>query len=474
MTDEETAKKKKTRRAARRAQQDAEGSAPVNAAAEAQGERPKGRRTARTAGDTSSIRDERLRAREVAVSRRRKKRDRERAQAAAEGLDTSELVDDALARGAHATSRFVQRHFKWLQWLIVAGVAGGFAVLIYNYREELGNQKSSALLMAGLRAEQGTIKTDTDLDAPPSGFVDMRPQFDDNKARLKAAAEGYQKAIDRDPKPSRQILAKMGLAGVLFDQGKYKEAEQAYRDVRDSKTAASDEQLKGHATEGIGLSLEAQGKKEAAEKTFKELENLGDGFKSLGQYHHARLLYASNQRDKAKEILKKLLEKADKDKEKSPFGGTGFVALAARQLLEAIDPTAAPAAPGAGISPEQLKKIQEQLKKAAGLKDGEGGTDMEELMKAINKSVGDAPEGKPAPVPVPAPNPKDAPPVPKPAPAAPKPGGTPAPAAPKPAPAAPKPGGAPAPAPAPAPAAPKPAAPPAPASVPAAPGPGTP
>jgi tetratricopeptide (TPR) repeat protein len=469
VSSEEEAKKK-TRRAARRAAQeepvgdDEQSEAkPTPVSTGKKGKRPSSE--ARTTNDALSVRDEGLRARDAAVAKRRKKRDRERAQAAAEGLDTGELVDDALARGAHAASRFVQQNFKWLQWVIVLGVAGGFGKLIYDYRAELGNQKGSALLMQGLRAELGMVKAEADLDAPEPGFVDPRQEFDSDQARLKAAAEGYKKAIEGDPEPARQALAKMGLAGVLFDQRKYKEAEQSYREVRDGSVAASDLQLKGEAIEGIALSLEALGKKEEAGKAFKELENLANGFEDLGKYHRARLLYQAGKRDEAKEILKKLVEKSDKDA--SPFGETGFVALAARQLLEAIDPGAA-RPPGGGISPEQLKKIQEQIQKAAGLKGGEG-ADTKELMEQVTKALGEqkapgtaAPAPAPEPVPVPkagtpAPNaPAPAPKAPAPKPAAP-PAPKPAPAAPAPAPAAPAPQ-APAPA-APAPAAPAPAAP---------------
>src|SRR5690606_33598665 len=114
---------------------------------------------------TTSIRDERLRARDTAAARRRKQRARERAQAAAEGLDTSELVDDALARGVQATTKFVQRHFKWLQWVIIGSLVGGIGLLIYNYRVELGNQKATARLIQGLNAELGQIEDLDSLDA---------------------------------------------------------------------------------------------------------------------------------------------------------------------------------------------------------------------------------------------------------------------------------------------------------------------
>ncbi len=397
---EETAKKK-SRRAQRREAKQA-GAEVDDAQAPASGKGPLSDKGARAGGKASGIRSERLRAREAAAERRRKQRQREKSQAAAEGLDTSELVDDALARGAHATTRFVQRHFKWIQWLIVLGLVGSFAALIYQYRSELADQKATARLMEGVLAEFGRVEGQEDLEAPVSGFVDLRPEFPSNEERLKKAAAGYRKVIDEDPKLERKVMAKLGLAGVLFDQGKFNEALATYREVKDSGVTGPDQQLKGRALEGIGLSLEALGKKPEAEKAFKELENLHESFAPLGRYHQARLLYARGERDKAKELLKKLLEKSDKDKDDSALASPGFVELAARQLLEAIDPGAARPPPGAGISPEQLKKIQEQLKQAAGIEGGE--TDINELMDAINKSMGDKPEpaGTPPAGPAPA------------------------------------------------------------------------
>jgi tetratricopeptide (TPR) repeat protein len=449
---EETAKKK-TRRAARRAAQEGSESAPASKAkADDTSERPAKRSSdsARSSeGGAANVRKERLRAREVAAAKRRKARDKERAHAAAEGLDTSELVDDALARGAHATSRFVQQNFKWLQWLIVLGIAGGFGKLIYDYRTELGNQKGSKLLMQGLEAQLGKVKNDTDLDSQVAGFEDTRKEFDSDAARLKAAAESYRKAIDDDPKAERQLLARMGLAGVLFDQAKYADAAREYTQVQGSSVAGSDQQLKGRATEGLALSLEALGKKDEASKAFKELENLGGAFGELGKYHRARLLYQDGKRDEAKDLLKKVVEKAEKEPA-GPFGNTGFVGLAARQLLEVIDPSAAKA-PASGLTPEQLKKIQEQIKKAAGVEGG--GADMKELMEQINKQMGDAPAELPPP---PAGEAKDAPPAPKPV----APQGAATPTAPSKAPVPPKVHVVPKPAPAPAaPAAPAPAAP---------------
>lgn len=343
-------------------------------------DRPNRRERRARRARSSEIRDRNLRMREEAAEKRRVKRERERAQAAAEGLDTSEMVDDALARGADTAAKLVRRHFKWLQWLIVVGVVGGFAWLIYGYRLDLANQKNTGALIKALRDENAIVKSSQpDLDTPQTGFVDTRPEFDSDKKRWAEAKREYEAAVKNDPNPARRELARLGLAGAYFEQGKYKDAKGLYEQVKSSALAGTDKDVRGRALEGLGLCLEALDKREDATKAFKELENIGsEGFKELGEYHRARLLYAAGKMEEAKKILVKALEKLDKE-EKQPGTPPGFVEVASRQLLEAIDPSAAPK-PSSGITAEQLEQLKKQLEAA------KAGKDVAELLK----SMGDA------------------------------------------------------------------------------------
>jgi hypothetical protein len=207
--------------------------------------------------------------REQAAEQRRAKRERERAQAASEGLDTSEMVDDALARGADTAAKLVRRHFKWVQWVMVAGAVVGFGWLIYEYRQDLANQKNSKALMQALGAETAIVKgSEEELDAPQSGFVDTRPEFDSNEKRWAEVKREYEEAMRGDPNPTRQDLARLGLAGASFEQGKYQDAKTLYEQVKASALAGADKDVKGRALEGIGLCLEALMKPPDAVKAF--------------------------------------------------------------------------------------------------------------------------------------------------------------------------------------------------------------
>jgi predicted negative regulator of RcsB-dependent stress response len=309
--------------------------------------------------DGETAKDRNARIREEAAARRRSKREEERRRAApARNLDTSELVDDALARGTHNIGLWLKKNFSVIQWVVVLGVAGGIGYKIYSVRHERTLGEVSDQLMAGLEAEAGTVgEKSTEPDR--FGITDDRPHFATEEERLKAAAEAYRAAASG----SLGTFAKLGEAGILFDQGKYKEALDAYEAVKGSELAQRDSDVRGRAVEGVGLAQEALGNTDAALKSFRELEDSGiSGFGVLGIYHQARVHYAKGDVEKAKELLatarKKLDEKA-KDKPRVPGMPPGFLEASVRDLLTVVDPSAAAAmlAPS-GVDPALLEKLR--------------------------------------------------------------------------------------------------------------------
>jgi tetratricopeptide (TPR) repeat protein len=207
---------------------------------------------------------------------------------------------------------------------------------------------------------------------------------------LKAAEKEYREASATMKGPGA-LLAELGLAGVLYDQGKYADAQKAYEKVRDSQIGEVDADARARATEGVGLSLEAQGKIDPAIAAFRQLENSDvPGFAVLGMYHQARLLFAKGEREPAKELLKKLLERLSKtaDKDKRAAAGPSYVEEQARDLLGAIDPTAVPARADLG----GLDLMQE-LNQSGGKIDQQK---LQELLKKLGGTPG-LPKAPPAP-----------------------------------------------------------------------------
>jgi tetratricopeptide (TPR) repeat protein len=353
------------------------------------------------------IRDRNQRIREEAAQKRRTRREGERRPASAAGLDASEMMDDALARTTHVAAGWLKRHFNVIQWVVVVAAAGGIGWQVYAHQKQKSAGAAGEALMAAVAKENGRVGDEDDGSPDPRTLLaDMRPHFATDADRLAAAASAY-KAVDKGD--NAKILARLGLAGVYFDQGKNKEALAEYRAVRESQLATQDSDVRARSVEGMGLAEEALGNTEGALKAFRELGNFDNASLSgLGLYHQARLAFAKGDKQQAQDLLKKVLEKVapKQDSSKGMFGeAPGYVEQAAKTLLATIDPNAVPASPR-GLTPEQLKQL-------VASENGEGGTDPEklkELLKQITQNAPpEAPSGAPAQAPSGAPAPAPAP-----------------------------------------------------------------
>jgi predicted negative regulator of RcsB-dependent stress response len=389
------------------------------------------KRKKRKGTDTEAIRDRNQRIREEAAAKRREKREgsRERIAPTGQRLDASEIVDDALARTTHVAGNWLKRNINVLQWVVVLLVGAGIGWQIYSYRRDKNEGTTTDLVMKGVNAERGPVGEAAAGPDPMTGLESPQKPFKDDAERLKAAAEGYRAALSASGPPG--TLARLGLAGVLYDQAKYKEALTEYQAVRNSELAGSDNDVKGRALEGIGLSEEALKNLDGAAKAYRELENnAGQGFGPLGLYHQARLAFQKGDKEGAKKLLKTALEKIEKPKD--PTEQASYTEHAAKELLAIIDPSAAAALSPGRMSPEQLKQLATQGAGAVG-KDQLSQEKLEELLKQLGQGAPPAPMPE-APPPAPAPAP-EAPPAAPPKAATPAPAATPklpTPAAPKP------------------------------------------
>jgi hypothetical protein len=301
---------------------------------------------------------ENRRARRAARATARKKTTRERQRMAEVGLDTGERVDDALTRATDTSFRWLKGHFNIVQWLVVAGIATWIGWQIYSWRSDKASAKAGDALAEAVNADLGRVGGTE--DDPETRSIDTRRSFATPDEQVSAAKAAYEKVIADKPSSNTVDMARLGLAGVLYDQGKYDEAKSLYDQVASSELAKLDPDAKGRAIEGSGLSLEGKGDTDGALKRFGELENLDvHGFRELALFHQARLLHAKGDDDGAKERLKKVLEKLGKEKESNPLESHGYLLESARALLERIDPKALPPP----TSDEALKRAIEQFQK---------------------------------------------------------------------------------------------------------------
>lgn len=335
------------------------------------------------------IRDRNARLRAQAAEERRAKRDREKATVAVPmGLDASERMDDIFVRSTHAAAGWLKSNFRWLQWVAIGAVVLGFGVQGYRYSSKSKAAKSTDALAIGLTAEGGSIRLAADDESksvnPELEQLDPRPVYDSESSRMTAAEQGYRKAIATYGTSGAGWLARIGLAGVLYDQQKWDEALELYRGVRNAEVAKKDPDLLGRAIEGIGLTLEGKGDREGALQAFRELTNQegSASLATLGLYHQARILLEQGNREKAKELAVKAKERLDKDSQaasgkdkeiEAPPKRPGFVGESIKMLMARIDPSSA--GPGGGTrniadvlrdNPDRLQKMLEGLKDQQG------------------------------------------------------------------------------------------------------------
>lgn len=378
---------------------------------------------------SDEIKDRNQRLRAEAAAKRRKLREEERSSAAEEGLAAGERVDDALARSADASARFLRDNFTWLQWIIIGGLAAGMGFLIYEYRKEVEGEKEGAKLASILSTQFGRIASTEPITPSDRRLVDPRPEFETEKARAEKAAEKWG-SLKSAKAGELRLSAQLGRAGALYDQTKFAEARAVYEAVVSDGESVLLPQIKGRALEGIGFTFEAEHKYEDAKKAFEKLASIEtEEFKRLQPFHVARIEFLLGNRDKAKELLTTLDAKLSEGA--GPQGPTDYVGAAVRDLLKTVDPSKAQAEQQA-LSAQQMQEFLKQF----------------EAMQKKNGAPGAPPE-MPAPIEMPAlSEDSDLPPMEEAAPAPPKgvapapttapaPGTQSVPAAPKPVPAAP-------------------------------------
>jgi tetratricopeptide (TPR) repeat protein len=349
--------------------------------------------------DPGPSRDRNRRLREEAAGGGRPKRGAQRVPT--RQLEAGEIVDDALARSSQAAGEWLKRNFGIVQWFIIALLVGWVGYAIYSYRAGRAAEQASAKLTTAIRAEGARIGPDDSKPDPQTGIVETRPAYPTNEARLKAAETQY-RAIADAGSTAAASFAKLGLATVLYDQGKYADAKVAYQAVKDSKLASQDLSVKGRALEGIGISLEGAGDKDGAQQAFGELANLDAlGFNALGAYHQARLAFAAGNTEKAKELLKDAQKHLDADPDakeaKKALGGgpSSYLQQAVKDLLRRVDPSAVPSPSAGGLTAEQLQELQQQMGSPG--EDGSKGMSSEKLQELLKRMGSKNPPASPAP-----------------------------------------------------------------------------
>jgi tetratricopeptide (TPR) repeat protein len=366
--EEEAPQNRAARRRARALER--RGRRAAEAGEEAPAEAPAPAEPAAAATPQSRERDRNKRLREELLAKRREAAKQAGAPAAPaqQGLAASEVAEDVLVRATASVTRWVSKHRSTAGWILFGGIAAGAALVFYLYRTETVTAAAADLLTRAAVVDQSPVlEPSADKRTPEQVAEDPRKIYPSVEERSKAALEAYDKVMAEHPGTGSALLAQLGRAGVLLEQQKWDDAIKAYDAVLASQLAPADADVRARALEGLGFAKEGKGDVDGAIAAFQQLDPIA-GFKALGLYHRARLLYGKkNQADEAKKLVleaREILEKSNI--ELRAAGGeasTRWLTGSVTALLQQIDPKAAPAKPanpGPEMTQEQLRKILEQ------------------------------------------------------------------------------------------------------------------
>lgn len=209
-------------------------------------------------------------------------------------------------------------------------------------------------------------------DAEPDPTVRM---FKTHKQRAQAALRAFRRAVADFPSSEIAARAKLGEANALYDLRKLGEAERAYEAAL--ALASDDTDVAAQALQGLAFCLEARNKPADALRRYEELARLGEAYRSMAEYHQARLHIDAGRRDRALTLLKGIRtrltrqtprerEGDEEDNQPSPAERHPFLMSQVQSRLEQLDPTEAtnaPAGGGAGMggSPEEIIRRLQQM-----------------------------------------------------------------------------------------------------------------
>lgn len=161
-------------------------------------------------------------------------------------------------------------------------------------------------------------------------------------------AESYAAVVRDHEGAVAATWALIGEGGALYNQGKYEQAQDAYKAALES---TDDETLQWAALEGIAYSLEAEQSYDPAMEQLDALRALGKEIAPIAEYHQARILMLQGKTDEAKVKLQGVLAALRQPDAPS----LPFTRGEAEARLTLLDPSLAPS-----TGPD-MRALQEQF-----------------------------------------------------------------------------------------------------------------
>lgn len=266
---------------------------------------------------------------------------------------------------------------------VIVGVLAALAVFggvygVQTMRARKAAEASDALVSA-LDAFAAVPQSGEGAEPPRHG-----PTFASDDDRLRETSTRFRRVGERNGDARVAPLARLGLASTLYLQGRYDEARPLFQSLLGADLAG----MEAQALEGLGFTLESQGDLDGALARFRELQSVQDGaFRDQAQFYQARVYVRKNDPEHAKELLRQIVERIGRAAASDPTVTASLnLRDQAMTLLREVAPTdpiilqhdresavgrpeahegegSNPTGLPAGLPPELLRQIQEQMRR---------------------------------------------------------------------------------------------------------------
>lgn len=207
-----------------------------------------------------------------------------------------------------AIAPFVTSGLLVLIGLVVLVIAGWGVSTWMEGRKERATEQLGRSIKIGEAELLPAVDKDKDKDKEADTEVDSEvPRFKTATERSAAVLEAITELDKTYSGTPAALRANLLRGGVLYDQGKYAEAEALFRKFLDAKPGEA--ALVALAQENVGLCAEARGELDAALVAF-QAQQVGSFYRERAQWNQARIYAKKNDKKKAIEIYKDLLSKA--------------------------------------------------------------------------------------------------------------------------------------------------------------------
>lgn len=296
-------------------------------------------------------------ARDTAGTRLAAKRAAKAAQKAAKKGTTNPAEE--VAKSVLEVNAWIDDHAPKLWIGLVAAVVIAIAAFGYSTFQEKRDHEAGALLLNAVTTSEGLIVAPE--ETPPEDPI--LPTFGSIKERDEKALKQFQEASKQFPNSLAGTYARLGEANEQLSLGNFPEAAATFDKV--AKDEAKNSFIKFRALEGAGYALESQQKYAEARSRFEALSQLQNGaYRTIGDYHRARMLVAEGKRDEARKVLEALNKAAADNPEDQGESGDRFesTTAAVQTLLTELGGQAAEKPSGSsGISQQVLDSLRKQL-----------------------------------------------------------------------------------------------------------------